>query len=451
MQTKNLKVTDPDIYKLIKKEEKRQQENLSMIPSENFFSISVREAIGSAFMHKYSEGNIGQRYYEGNDIVDELETLAIDRTKRLFKLPKDWGVNMQALAGSNANLAVYLAVLEPGDTMMAMYLPDGGHLSHGWSYQPKSTETPQNRVYLGGENKIHITSRMFKVVQYKTNSKTAQFDYDELAKLVKQYKPKLLITGGTAYVRDIDYKRMAEIAHSVGAMYMADIAHEAGLIAAGVMNSPVGYADIVTLTTHKTLRSGRGAIIMAHQDLIKKINRGVLPGLQGGPFNNNIAGIAVGLGEALKPEYKKYAKQVVENAKMLASELTKYGFEVVSGGTDKHLVLVNMTNKGVFGKKTAKALNEAGIVLNMNTMPGETRAPADPSAIRMGSPLLTTRGMKEKEMKTIAHYIDMVVNEIIQWKDLDFGEFMSEVRKSNTIKEVRKQVVELCKKFPLEF
>lgn len=451
MQTKNLKVTDPDIYKLIKKEEKRQQENLSMIPSENFFSISVREAIGSAFMHKYSEGNIGQRYYEGNDIVDELETLAIDRTKRLFKLPKDWGVNMQALAGSNANLAVYLAVLEPGDTMMAMYLPDGGHLSHGWSYQPKSTETPQNRVYLGGENKIHITSRMFKVVQYKTNPKTAQFDYDELAKLVKQYKPKLLITGGTAYVRDIDYKRMAEIAHSVGAMYMADIAHEAGLIAAGVMNSPVGYADIVTLTTHKTLRSGRGAIIMAHQDLIKKINRGVLPGLQGGPFNNNIAGIAVGLGEALKPEYKKYAKQVVENAKMLASELTKYGFEVVSGGTDKHLVLVNMTNKGVFGKKTAKALNEAGIVLNMNTMPGETRAPADPSAIRMGSPLLTTRGMKEKEMKTIAHYIDMVVNEIIQWKDLDFGEFMSEVRKSNTIKEVRKQVVELCKKFPLEF
>ena len=451
MQTKNLKVTDPDIYKLIKKEEKRQQENLSMIPSENFFSISVREAIGSAFMHKYSEGNIGQRYYEGNDIVDELETLAIDRAKRLFKLPKDWGVNMQALAGSNANLAVYLAVLEPGDTMMAMYLPDGGHLSHGWSYQPKSTETPQNRVYLGGENKIHITSRMFKVVQYKTNPKTAQFDYDELAKLVKQYKPKLLITGGTAYVRDIDYKRMAEIAHSVGAMYMADIAHEAGLIAAGVMNSPVGYADIVTLTTHKTLRSGRGAIIMAHQDLIKKINRGVLPGLQGGPFNNNIAGIAVGLGEALKPEYKKYAKQVVENAKMLASELTKYGFEVVSGGTDKHLVLVNMTNKGVFGKKTAKALNEAGIVLNMNTMPGETRAPADPSAIRMGSPLLTTRGMKEKEMKTIAHYIDMVVNEIIQWKDLDFGEFMSEVRKSNTIKEVRKQVVELCKKFPLEF
>lgn len=451
MQTKNLKVTDPDIYKLIKKEEKRQQENLSMIPSENFFSISVRETIGSAFMHKYSEGNIGQRYYEGNDIVDELETLAIDRAKRLFKLPKDWGVNMQALAGSNANLAVYLAVLEPGDTMMAMYLPDGGHLSHGWSYQPKSTETPQNRVYLGGENKIHITSRMFKVVQYKTNPKTAQFDYDELAKLVKQYKPKLLITGGTAYVRDIDYKRMAEIAHSVGAMYMADIAHEAGLIAAGVMNSPVGYADIVTLTTHKTLRSGRGAIIMAHQDLIKKINRGVLPGLQGGPFNNNIAGIAVGLGEALKPEYKKYAKQVVENAKMLASELTKYGFEVVSGGTDKHLVLVNMTNKGVFGKKTAKALNEAGIVLNMNTMPGETRAPADPSAIRMGSPLLTTRGMKEKEMKTIAHYIDMVVNEIIQWKDLDFGEFMSEVRKSNTIKEVRKQVVELCKKFPLEF
>ncbi|MBP9758527.1 serine hydroxymethyltransferase [Candidatus Dojkabacteria bacterium] len=451
MEQKNLKKTDPEIYKLVKKEEERQQDNLSMIPSENFFSCAVREAVGSAFMHKYSEGNIGQRYYEGNDIVDEMETIAIERAKKLFKLPADWGVNIQALAGSNANLAVYLAVLNPGDTMMAMYLPDGGHLSHGWSYQPKSTQTPKDRVYLGGENKIHITSRMFNVVQYKTDPKTATFDYEEIQKIAKKYKPKLLITGGTAYMRDIDYKKMSEIAHSVGALYMADIAHEAGLIGAGVLNSPVGFADVVTLTTHKTLRSGRGAIIMAKQDLIKKINRGVLPGLQGGPFNNNIAGIAVGLGEALKPEFKKYAKQVIKNAQTLAEELTKFGFTIVSGGTDKHLVLVNMTNKGIYGKKTAKALNEAGIVLNMNTMPGETRVPADPSAIRMGSPLLTTRGMKEKEMIVIAGYINTVVEEIKQWKDLEFTDFIAQVKKSKVVKGVKKEVKDLCGKFPLEF
>jgi glycine hydroxymethyltransferase len=450
MKISSLKVTDKAVFDLIKAEEKRQNLKLSLIPSENFFSPAVREAVGSVFMHKYAEGNIGKRYYEGNQVVDELETLAITRAKKLFKLPKDWDVNVQALAGSNANTAVYLAVLKPGDQMMGMYLPDGGHLSHGWSYDKANTTSPNDRIYLGGDQKVNLSSKLYKVVQYKTDPKTQMFDYDEIEKIAIKYKPKLLITGGTAYPREIDYKRMKAIADKVGALYMADIAHEAGLIGAGVMSSPIGIADIVTLTTHKTLRSGRGAIIMAHKDLIAKINRAVLPGLQGGPFNNNIAGIAVGLGEALKPEFKKYAKQVIKNAQALAKELQKFGFEVVSGGTDKHLVLVNMTNKGIFGKFTAKALDYANLVLNMNTMPGETRTPADPSAIRMGTPFVTTRGMLEPEMKKIAKYINDTVEEIKPWADLKFDDFILKVKKSKKIKQIAAEVQKLTDKFPLD-
>jgi len=450
MKNQSLIKSDRQVYSLIKKEEKRQQDKLSMIPSENFFSKAVREAIGSVFMHKYSEGNIGKRYYEGNEIVDELESLAIARVRKLFKLPKDWSVNIQALAGSNANLAVYLAVLQPGDPLMAMYLPDGGHLSHGWSYEPKkSKQNLKSLVYLGGSRKIHITSQLYKVIQYKTDPVTKQYNYNQIEKTAKKYRPKLIITGGTAYPRDIDHKRMHDIARKIGALYMADIAHEAGLVAAGVVSSPVGVADVVTLTTHKTLRSGRGAIILAHKDLIIKINRGVLPGLQGGPFNNNIAGICVGLGEALKPEFKKYAREIVKNARTLAEALKKYRFDLVSGGTDKHLILINMTNKGIFGKYTAKALNEAGMVLNMNTMPGETRAPADPSAIRLGTPLLTTRGMGKREMKQIAAWINEVVEEIRPWVDLELPEFLRRVKKSRKIKDVQKLVKKMTRRFPL--
>lgn len=445
-----LKTTDPEVYKILKNEENKQQFKLSMIPSENWFSKSVREAVGSVFMHKYAEGNIGARYYEGNYFVDELETLAIKRAKKLFKLPKDWDVNVQALSGSAANLSVYLALLTPGDTMMGMYLPDGGHLSHGWSYEPKETQNPNALEYMGGSRRVNISSQIFKTVQYKTNPKTQQFDYEEVEKIAIKHKPKLIITGGTAYPREIDYVRMKKIADRVGALYMADIAHEAGIIAAGVNKSPVGIADIVTMTTHKTLKSGRGAIILAHSDLIKKINRAVLPGLQGGPFNNNIAGICVGLGEALKPEFKKYAKQVVKNAQVLAQELKKYGFDVVSGGTDKHLVLVNMTNKGIFGKKTARALDYAGIIMNMNTMPQEVRPPADPSAIRMGTPWLTTRGMKEGEMKQIAKWINTVVDEIKQWSELDFASFEQHVGKSKVIKSIANEVKALCKQYLME-
>jgi len=452
MNYTSLSKKDSKVYKLIKKEELRQETKLSLIPSENFFSCAVREAVGSCFMHKYSEGNIGRRYYEGNQIVDELETLTKDRARKLFKLPKDWDINVQALSGSNANLAVYLGLLQPGATIMSMYLYDGGHLSHGWSYEPvKDQVEEKGLVYLGGKRKVNISSRLFNIVQYKTNPETCLFDYPALQKIAKKYKPDLIITGGTAYPRGIEYIKMKEIAKSVGALYMADIAHEAGLVAGGAVTSPVGIADVVTMTTHKTLRSGRGAIILAHKDLIKKINKGVLPGVQGGPFNNNIAGICVGLGEALKPDFKKYSAQVVKNAQTLATELGNRGFKIVSGGTDKHLVLVDLTNKGIFGRKTARALDIAGIVLNMNTMPYETRSPKDPSAIRLGSPLVTTRGMKEKEMKIIAHYIARVVKAILPYKNLEFSAFEIATRKLKEIKEIRAEVQKLCALFPLKF
>ncbi len=442
---------DPDLNQLIEKESKRQQEQINLIPSENFFSPAVRQAISSSLMHKYSEGNIDKRYYEGNKYIDEIEKLTIKRAKKLFSVPQKWNANVQALSGSNANLAVYLAVLQKKDTMMGMYLPDGGHLSHGWSYQPNHTQDPENLEYLGGERKVHITSRMYKVVQYKTDPDTQIFDYSEIEKIALKYKPKLIITGGTAYPREIDYKRMKAIAQKVNALYMADIAHEAGLVAAKVVNSPVGVADIVTMTTHKTLRSGRGAIILAHEDLIKKINRGVLPGLQGGPFNNNIAGICVGLKEAMDHKFETYAKQVLKNAKTFAKEFLKRDYQVVSKGTDKHLVLIDMTNKGIFGKYSAKALASAGIIVNMNTMPGETRSPADPSAIRLGSPFITTQGMKEKQVRQIVDLIDKVIRSVQKFAELDYQNFMKKIQSSKKIKEIKKETKELSTSFPLNF
>ncbi len=446
-----LEQTDHQVHSLIKEEQKRQNEKLSMIPSENFFSSSVREAVGSVFMHKYAEGNVGKRYYEGNQFIDQLELLAHARAKTAFSLPEDWGVNVQALSGSSANLAVYLALLNIGDTIMGMYLPDGGHLSHGWSYEPKEVQDPNNLVYAGGSRKVNITSRIFKTVQYKTNPKTQQFDYDKIAEIARIHKPRLIITGGTAYPREIDYKRMKKIAESVGAYYLADIAHEAGLIAAGVNSSPVGIADVVTMTTHKTLRSGRGSLILAHQDLIKKIDRAVLPGLQGGPFNHCIAGICVGLGEVNSPKFKEYAQQVVKNARKIASELQKYDFNIVSGGTDKHLVLINLNNKPLLGKKFARALDYAGIVANMNTMPQETKSPANPSALRIGTPWLTTRGMEEPEMELIANWMNRVMGICAVWQGLEFSDFEEEVSKNEDVKKIAEEVKELCLKFPLEF
>ncbi|MBT4935327.1 serine hydroxymethyltransferase [Candidatus Woesearchaeota archaeon] len=442
--------TDPEVHTIIAQEQQRQQLKLSLIPSENFFSASVREAVGSVFMHKYAEGNIKKRYYEGNVFVDKLESLTIRRAKKAFKLPDEWSVNVQALAGSNANLAVYLALLDIGDTMMGMFLPDGGHLSHGWSYEPKTVQDPHSYIYFGGSRKVNITSRIFKTIQYKTSPLTQQFDYDEVEQIAMEHKPKLIITGGTAYPREIDYHRMKSIAQKVGAYYMADIAHEAGLIAAGAMKSPIGIADVVTMTTHKTLRSGRGALIFAHNDIIKKINRAVLPGLQGGPFNHSIAGICVGLGEVLKPEFKEYAFQTVRNAQFLVEELKRYNFTIVSGGTDKHLILLNLTNKPILGKKFARALDYAGIVANMNTMPQEIRSPADPSALRIGTPWITTRGMKEQEMVQIASWINRVMEICSPWKEYEFDEFEKSVKESVEIQTISDEVKELCLKFPLK-
>ncbi|MBU1974605.1 MAG: serine hydroxymethyltransferase [Nanoarchaeota archaeon] len=449
-KNKRLQQTDPLVASIIKKEATKQQHKLSLIPSENFYSSSVREAVGSVFMHKYAEGNIGKRYYEGNQFADQLESLAIARAKKAFNLPEDWSVNVQALAGSNANLAVYLTLLEVGDTIMGMYLPDGGHLSHGWSYEPKTVQDPQQLIYLGGSRKVNISSRIFRTVQYKTNPLTQQFDYDEIERIALQHQPKLIITGGTAYPREIDYVRMKEIAQKVGAYYMADIAHEAGFIAAGVNKSPVGIADVITLTTHKTLRSARGALIIGPQELIKKIDRSILPGLQGGPFMHSIAGICVGLGEVLQPEFKEYASQVIKNAQFLCSELQKFDFKIVSGGTDKHLILIDLTNKPILGKKFARALDYAGIIANMNTMPQEKRSPADPSALRLGTPWITTRGMQETEMTLIAQWINQAMNLCSQWQDLDFAEFENQVAASTEIKQIAAEVKELCLRYPLE-
>lgn len=445
-----LQQTDPEVHQIIEQEKRRQQDMLSLIPSENFFSPSVREAVGSVMSHKYSEGNVGQRYYEGCENVDDLEQLAIERACQAFGVPDDWSANVQALSGSNANLAVYLTLLNPGDTMLGMYLPDGGHLSHGWSYEPKATSDPNNLVYEGGSRRVHITSKMFRTIQYKTSPATQLFDYDEIDKIVQEYKPRLMITGGTAYPRLIDHEKISTIARRSGAFYLADIAHEAGLVAAGQIPSPVGWADVVTLTTHKTLRAGRGAIILAQRDLIKRINRAVLPGLQGGPHNHNIAGICVGLGEVLRPAYKEYARQVIVNAEALAQALIEAGFTLVSGGCDKHLILINLTNQPILGKKFARILAEAGIIANYNTMPQETRSPADPSALRLGTPWVTTRGMREPEMKQIGNWIREIMDIGSQWKDLDFIAFNEQARQSLAIKEMARRVTNLCGQFPLE-
>lgn len=447
-----LEHTDPEVAEILRKEEQRQQEQLSLIPSENFFSPAVREAVGSVFMHKYAEGNVGQRYYEGNQHIDELESLAIERAKRVFRLPPDWGVNVQALSGSNANLAVYLALLDIGDTIMGMYLPDGGHLSHGWSFEPEPKKRERDLaslVYLGGSRKVHITSKIFRVVQYKTDPQTKMFNYDTIAAIAREYRPQLIITGGTAYPRDVDYRRVKEIAAEVGALFMADIAHEAGLIAAGALPSPVGIADIVTLTTHKTLRAGRGAIILGHEEHIEKVNQALMPGLQGGPHNHNIAGICVGLGEALRPEFVPYAKAVVANAKALAGALARQGFTVVTGGTDKHLLVLDLTNEPLVGRKFARALAHAGIITNKSTMPQERRSPRDPSALRLGTPWVTTRGMGERDMEQITVWMRQVMTIGAPWATLEFKAFEQQARASDELREVAEAVRALCRRYLL--
>lgn len=404
-----LQQTDPEIFTLIQNEEKRQQEQIALIPSENFASEAVREAVGSVLMNKYAEGQPFKRYYQGNKWIDEIESLTERRALELFGLTEsEWHVNVQAVTGSIANLAVYAALLNPGDRMLGMSLYDGGHLSHGW-------KLPEGKP-------ISFTSRIFDTYFYTVDPQSRVFDYNQILERAKEVKPQILISGGTAYPREIDHGQMRGIADAVGAYYMADIAHEAGLVAGGANSSPFPHAHIVTMTTRKTLRGPIGAMIFARRDIkLKKsteftpsniedaIDGAVFPSLQGGPQNHSIAGIGVALHEAMQPEFKDYAKQVVANARALADELIKLGFDVVSGGTDKHLVLVDLRRRGWTGKDAAIELEKAGIIANKNTVPGETGKPWNPSGLRLGTPAMTTRGWKEKDFIDLSQQISTII------------------------------------------
>ncbi|MEI6690851.1 MAG: serine hydroxymethyltransferase [bacterium] len=395
----NLQTTDPEIYNLIQSEDKRQHDELEMIPSENFVSDAVKEAVGSVLMNKYSEGRPYKRFYQGNRIIDEIEHLTETRAYQAFGLDQsEWHVNVQAVTGSVANLAVYNALLQPGDKMLAMSLYDGGHLSHGWKLP--DTGKP-----------ISFTSKVYDSYFYGVDPVTRVFDYDEIQKIASKVCPKILITGGTAYPREIDHKRMRIIADSVGAYYMADIAHEAGLVAASVNSSPFPYAHVVTMTTRKTLRGPIGSIIFIKKEFSDALDSSIFPGLQGGPQNHSIAGIGVALREALQPEFKIYAKQVVQNSQVLAQELMQSGFDVVTGGTDKNLILIDLRSRGWTGKDAAIELEKVGIIGNKNTVPGETGKPWNPSGLRLGTSALTTRGLKEQDMRDIAKKINQVLSQ----------------------------------------
>jgi glycine hydroxymethyltransferase len=381
-----LSEVDPDIDSLIRDEERREADTLRVIASENYVSRAVLEASGSILTNKYSEGYAGKRYYEGQQSIDPIEELACKRLKDLFRMDH---VNVQPYSGSPANLAVYLATLKPGDTVMGLGLASGGHLTHGHS--------------------VSITGRYFNSVPYGLRGEDARIDMDQVRTLAREHKPKLIWCGTTAYPRQLDFKAFGDIAKEVGAVLAADIAHIAGLVVAGVHPSPAGIADVVTTTTHKTLRGPRGGVVMCKQELAPAIDKAVFPGLQGGPHNHTTAGIAVAAREAALPSFKVYAQHVVDNAKVLAEELLARGFRLVTGGTDNHLILIDLTTKNVTGKVAAKALDRAGIVANYNAIPNDPRKPFDPSGLRMGTPAITSRGMKAPEMKRLATFIDQVV------------------------------------------
>ncbi|WP_112276600.1 serine hydroxymethyltransferase [Lentzea terrae] len=377
---------DPEIAALIQAEAARQARKLRMIASENDVSAAVLEATGSVLTNKYSEGYPGKRYYEGQQVIDQVEQLAIDRAKALFGVDH---ANVQPLSGAPANLAVYLAFLQPGDTVMGMSLPMGGHLTHGWS--------------------VSATGKWFRAVQYDVRKDTGVVDLDEVRSLALAERPKVIFCGGTAIPRTIDFPAFAEIANEIGAVLVADIAHIAGLVAGGAHPSPVGHAPVITTTTHKTLRGPRGAMILCAAEHAKVIDRAVFPGLQGGPHDHTTAAIAVALHEAAQPEFREYAHTVVANAKALAEALLERGFDLVSGGTDNHLILIDLTSKTIAGKPAAQALDRAGIELNYNAVPFDPRKPFDPSGIRLGTAGITTRGLKPEQMPLIADWIDRVI------------------------------------------
>ena len=402
---------DPNIKAVIDQELMRQRDKLEMIASENIVSQAVMEAQGSVLTNKYAEGYPGKRYYGGCEHVDVVETLAIERAKRLFGAEH---ANVQPHSGSQANFAVYFAMLKPGDTIVGMNLSHGGHLTHG--------------------SPVNVSGTYFNVIPYGVNAETQQIDYDEFRKIVLESKPKLIIAGGSAYSRQIDFKKMADVAHEVGAIFMVDMAHFAGLVAAGLHPNPVEYADIVTTTTHKTLRGPRGGMILCKEEYAKAIDKSVFPGIQGGPLMHVIAAKAVAFGEALQPEFKEYAEQVIKNAKVLAAELMSKGLTIVSGGTDTHVMLVDVRNTGLTGKEAEHLLDEIGITANKNTIPFDPASPFVTSGVRLGTPALTTRGLKEDDMKEIADIIAVVLQ-----------------NPEDTAKhqDAAKRVAALCEKYPL--
>lgn len=408
----NLKQSDPEIAKELDLELNRQRTKLELIASENIVSKAVMEAQGSVLTNKYAEGYPGKRYYGGCEYVDVVEQLAIDRAKKLFGAEY---ANVQPHSGAQANMAVFFALLTPGDTVMGMNLTDGGHLTHG--------------------SPVNMSGKYFKIVPYGVDKETERIDYDALEKQAEECKPKMIVAGASAYARIIDFPRLAEIAHKVGAYLMVDIAHIAGLVAAGLHPSPVPYADVVTTTTHKTLRGPRGGMILCKDaEFGKQFNKAVFPGIQGGPLMHVIAAKAVALGEALRPEFKEYAAQTIKNAKALAETLQQDGFRIVSGGTDTHLMLVDLTSKDITGKEAQTVLDEVNITSNRNTIPFEPRSPFVTSGIRLGSPALTTRGFKEDDMREVGNIIALVLNDPT-----------NEEKKE----EARRRVAALCAKYPL--
>ena len=408
----NLKTVDPEIQKAIDQELSRQREKLEMIASENIVSTAVMQAQGSILTNKYAEGYPGKRYYGGCEYVDIVEQLAIDRAKKLFGAEY---ANVQPHSGAQANTAVYFALLQPGDTILGMNLTDGGHLTHG--------------------SPVNISGKYFKIIPYGVDKETERIDYDELERLAKEHQPKLIVGGASAYSRVIDFERMAQIAKSVGAYLMIDMAHIAGLVAAGLHPSPVPYADVVTTTTHKTLRGPRGGLILCRDaEFGKQFNKAIFPGIQGGPLMHVVAAKAVAFKEALSDEFKVYQQQALDNAKALADELVKKGFRIVSGGTDNHLMLVDLRSKNITGKEAQFLLDEIGITANRNTIPFEPLSPFVTSGIRLGTPALTTRGLKEEDIREVA---DIIADVIENRED------------SAVIEAAKAKVQAICKKFPL--
>ncbi|MFA4891618.1 MAG: serine hydroxymethyltransferase [Candidatus Gracilibacteria bacterium] len=437
----DLKTTDPQVAGILESEKRRQAEGIELIPSENCVSEAVLQAMGSIFTNKYSEGYPGKRYYGGQEFVDQLESLAIERAKKLFNVAH---ANVQPYSGSPANLAVYFATCKIGDTIMGQNLPDGGHLTHGW--------------------KVSFTGVNYNSVPYHVKA-DGYIDVEEVSRLAHEHKPKLIWCGATAYVREFPFEELGKIADEVGAYFVADIAHISGLIIAGVHKSPSPYADIITTTTHKTLRGPRGGMIMVTEkglkkdpDLATKIDRAIFPGLQGGPHDHTTAGIAVALGEAAKPEFREYGKQIIVNAKTLANGLMKRGFKLVSGGTDNHMILIDLTEGGAGrGAFLQEALDVIGISLNKNTIPADPSSPFYPSGVRLGTPAATTRGMKETEMDQIAEWISEAYKEVEQFKlpgekeerNKTFKEFRKFIANNPKLKALREKVRPFCLKFPV--